>query len=115
MKTFTALAAAVTCALISVEPAWGDAWSAQVTPIKVHAENYNNAQLIYIVTSEPILNPDSCSATDGYVLVDPVLANSALATVLTAIATGQRIEVYVSSTACTQNRPTAKVVELSTQ
>jgi hypothetical protein len=71
--------------------------------------------MIFIVTSEPVLNLDGCSATDGYVIVDPVVANSTLATVLTAIAAGQKISVYVSSTACTQNRPTGKIVELSVQ
>jgi hypothetical protein len=46
------------------------------------------------------------SATDAYMANDPVIANQTLSEALTAIATGNTVEIYVSGTVCKNNRPT---------
>lgn len=75
-------------------------------------EDDGGKQVIYLQTSQPVFNPDNCVSTDGYELSDQVIVGSAYATILAAIASGQQIYVYVSSSACVNGRPEVETIEI---
>ena len=75
-----------------------------LTPTHAQASNYNGALSVY-VTTQSLVNPANCVATDGWVAIDPALSEEVLAMALTAIAAGRPVHFYISSTQCAQNRP----------
>ena len=86
--------------------AMADQWTGSLTLTAGHAEDDSNVLNIYIMTSQAVLNPANCSATDAYMTADPVITNQTLSIALTALSTYAPVEIYVSSTVCTRNRPT---------
>jgi hypothetical protein len=102
------VAASVIFALFSgvaIQPAWCDQWTSALTPTSAQAANYNGALSVYVTTTQAVVNPANCPATDGWVAIDPVFSKEALAMALTAIVAGHQVQIYVSSTQCAQNRP----------
>lgn len=98
--------------VIVAKTAWCDQWYGAVTPVGAHVEDDSNMQVIYFQTTQAVFNPHACVATDGYELSDPVIVNAAYATILAAIASGQQVYVYVSSSACVNGRPDAVLIEI---
>lgn len=86
--------------------AMADQWTGSLTLAAAHAENDNNVLNIYVTTSQAVVNPANCSATDAYMTSDPVITNQTLSIALAALSTNATVEIYVSSTVCTRNRPT---------
>jgi hypothetical protein len=70
-----------------------------LTPTSAQAGNYNGALSVYVRTTQPVVKPANCVATD------PVFSKEALATTLTGAAAGHQIQLFVSSTQCSQYRP----------
>ena len=60
-----------------------------------------------VMTAAPVLNPAGCTASDMYESSQPAAGyNTFYAAALTAFSTGSQVVIIVSSTTCTQNRPT---------
>lgn len=95
--------------------AWCDQWSGAVTPVGAHMEDDGGKQVIYLPTAQPVFNPFNCGSTDGYEMSDQVAVNATYATILAAMASGQQIYVYVSSTACVNGRADAETIEIAQQ
>lgn len=88
-----------------------DEWVWNLTPTSRHVDDAANSPSIYVSLSQTVTNPAGCMSTDGYVLTDPTLANSACATALAALMAGNTICVLVSHTQCASNgRPLAKAI-----
>lgn len=85
--------------------AMADQWTGGLTLTAAHAEDDSNVLHVYVTTSQAVVNPANCSATDGYIAEDPVITNQTLSIALTALSTGAPIEIYVSGSQCSQNRP----------
>jgi hypothetical protein len=94
----------------TIAPAWADEWSDVLTPIGVAVQNISDVAMVEIFTFDPVQNPAGCVATDGYFVADPLLENASLAMIQTAIVGKQTIKLYISSTQCTQSRPTVSIV-----
>lgn len=60
---------------------------------------------VYLTTSQAVINPAGCSAPDGYITEDPVIANAVYAGSLSALASGASVQLLVSTTQCAGNRP----------
>lgn len=99
------------CLLIMAQ-ARADAWTSTLTLTGAHAENSSGTLLVRISTSQAVSNPAGCSAPDAYVVSDPVIVNQIYATALTALATGSPVEIYVSGSQCTVNRPTILTMQI---
>jgi hypothetical protein len=84
-------------------------WTSAVTPTAVQGSNTTGTSTgvleVYVTTSQAVVNPAGCTATDAYVTIDPVIANATYAGLLSALASGASVQFYVSSTACAENRP----------
>jgi hypothetical protein len=104
--------AAMVLGAVAMQPAWCDQWTTTLTPVTTHIEDDSNAMVVYIATSQAIVNPAGCSATDGYEVADQKLASGALAITMTALTASRSMRLFVSSTVCTGNRPTVLDVEL---
>src|SRR5262249_20848472 len=89
----------------SVQPAWCDQWVTALTPTTVQTFNLNGAAGTYVTTTQTVVNPANCPATDGWVTVDPVISKEVLAMALSAVLAAHPIQIYVSSTQCANNRP----------
>jgi hypothetical protein len=92
--------------------AWADQWVGPLAPTSVSAQNVGGIAMVYVNTTQAVQNPAGCTSPDGYFVADPVITNASLAVVEAAIIGGHNIEVYVSSTQCTQSRPTVTIVQL---
>jgi hypothetical protein len=102
---FVANAVAAALGVGVMQPAWCDQWTTALTPTSAQASNYNGALAMYVTTTQPVVNPANCPATDGWVTADPVFSKEALAMALAAILAGHTVQIYVSSTQCAENRP----------
>lgn len=92
--------------LCMLAPALADQWvGPPLTPTAVQASIDAGSYGVAVSTSQAVANPAGCFSTDQYVTTDPQLTNQILAIVLSAIATGAAIQIYVSSSQCAWGRP----------
>lgn len=92
--------------LCILAPALADQWvGPPLTPTAVQSALNGGSYGVAVSTSQAVVNPAGCSSTDQYVTTDPQLTNQVLAIVLSAIATGTAIEIFVSSSQCAWGRP----------
>lgn len=95
--------------VVGAGQALADQWTSPVTVTGVQAGNTtgnsSGSLEVYITTSQTVMNPADCVATDGYVTIDPVIANSVYAGALSARAMGANVQFYVSGSLCAANRP----------
>jgi len=84
-------------------------WTSAVTPTGVQESNTTGDSSgvleVYVTTSQTVINPAGCAATDAYITVDPVIASATYAGLLSALAIGASVKFYVSGTQCAENRP----------
>jgi hypothetical protein len=92
--------------------ALADQWTGNLSLAAAHAENDSNVLNIYVMASQTAVNPANCSSTDAYMTADPVIANQTLSMALTALSTNATVQIYVSSTVCTRNRPTILTMQI---
>jgi hypothetical protein len=97
---------------LSSVTAMADQWTGSVTLTAAHAENDGGIPNIYVMASQAAVNPANCAATDAYMTADPVIANQTLSIALAALSTNATVEIYVSSTICTRNRPTILEIQI---
>ena len=77
-----------------------------LTATSAQVSNVGGALSLYVTTTDnPKANPFGCPAPDGYVVSDPKIVDEALAMALTAITTNHTITLYISGSACSNNRP----------
>lgn len=93
--------------------AMADQWSAQLTLSSAAVEDNNGTPLLFVTTSQAVVNPANCASPDGYVMTDSAIVNKALAAALTAIASGAPVAVYVSSSQCASDgRPLMENIQV---
>jgi hypothetical protein len=90
---------------LGAAPAWSDQWTGALTPTSASAQSDSGAEIIYVTTSDTVVNPANCVAADGYVVNNAAITKSSLAIAITAITAGRPVRLYLSSTQCAQNRP----------
>lgn len=82
-----------------------DTWTSAFVPTRVQSSDLSGTLYEFIGSGETLVNPAGCPVTDVYATNDTIIMNQALATALSAIASGAPIIVLVSSTACAESRP----------
>lgn len=100
--------------LIGVTPSRADQWTSSLTVTSAHIEDDSSKATVYVTTSQAVVNPANCSATDGYEVNDQYIEKESMAIALTAIATGLPVAFFVSSSVCVNNRPEILDFQVST-
>ena len=96
---------AALCWVAGLAPALADTWTSAVTPTHVQSQDVGGTLVIYIATSQTVVNPASCADTDEYGTNDTVVTHEVLAEALAALSSGEQIQLYLSSSQCVGNRP----------
>jgi hypothetical protein len=111
-KFFGTCLIALICAR-GVTPVFADTWTAAFAPTRVQAQDYSGVLVDFVDTTTTIINPASCKSPDAYATQDTTIMNQAMAIALAALAAGKTVQLYVSSTLCSANRPefTAIIVQ----
>ena len=93
------------------QPCLADQWVMDLTPAQViTGPTGSTGQYVQLLVAVPVLNPAGCPTTDSY--ISEWQPSSTLATLLSALAAGKLVRIYISSTACDpwNGRPSFTVV-----
>jgi len=69
-----------------------DAGGFSLNVTSTHIEDDSNVATLYLTTTQAVVNPVPCSATDGYEADDPVTVQEMLAITLTAMSLGSTVQ-----------------------
>lgn len=93
-----------------------ETWTTQFTCTGVDVTDGAGVAVVQIMSSTTVMNPAGCAADDSYAVNDVVINGEVMAAALSALASGQPLQILVSTTSCSaNNRPEILSIHIGPQ